>query len=213
MGRGALMMRFKEWFKLKSETDRPTKRSYMILIGLIGLLFLILSNVFSGSSDDTQAPIEESQWEDETKEKMSGNETNTNYEQLQNQMRQELEQALENISDVHDVEVSLQLDSSAIKVFEKNTTTTNQYTDENDQNGGTRSVEDESVEEQTVLLRQNNSEEPLLIQTQTPAIRGVLIVAKGVDQIHVKERVIDSVSRLLDVSTHRIAVMPKGEEE
>ncbi|MDQ0158592.1 stage III sporulation protein AG [Alkalibacillus salilacus] len=207
------MMRFKEWFKLKSETDRPTKRSYMILIGLIGLLFLILSNVFSGSSDDTQAPIEESQWEDETKEKMSGNETNTNYEQLQNQMRQELEQALENISDVHDVEVSLQLDSSAIKVFEKNTTTTNQYTDENDQNGGTRSVEDESVEEQTVLLRQNNSEEPLLIQTQTPAIRGVLIVAKGVDQIHVKERVIDSVSRLLDVSTHRIAVMPKGEEE
>ncbi|WP_411953416.1 stage III sporulation protein AG [Alkalibacillus sp. S2W] len=206
-------MQFKEWFKLKSETDRPTKRSYMILIGLIGLLFLILSNVFSGSSDDTQAPIEESQWEDEKKEKQSGNTTNSNYEHIQNQMRQELEQALESISDVHDVEVSLQLDSSAIKVFEKNTTTTNQYTDENDQNGGTRSVEDESVEEQTVLLRQNNREEPLLIQTQTPAIRGVLIVAKGVDQIHVKERIIDSVSRLLDVSTHRIAVMPKGEEE
>ncbi|NIK12415.1 stage III sporulation protein AG [Alkalibacillus almallahensis] len=206
-------MQFKEWFKLKSDTDRPTKRSYMILIGLIGLLFLILSNVFSGSSDDTQAPIEESQWEDEKKEKQSGNTTNSNYEHIQNQMRQELEQALESISDVHDVEVSLQLDSSAIKVFEKNTTTTNQYTDENDQNGGTRSVEDESVEEQTVLLRQNNREEPLLIQTQTPAIRGVLIVAKGVDQIHVKERIIDSVSRLLDVSTHRIAVMPKGEEE
>lgn len=66
------------------------------------------------------------------------------------------------------------------------------------------------VEDQTVLIRKNNNEEPLLIQTRNPEIRGVLVIAEGVDQIQVKQMVIDSVSRLLDVSTHRIAVMPKS---
>lgn len=43
---------------MKDESNRPTKRSYIILIGLLGLLFLIVSSVFSNNSDQQEpAPI------------------------------------------------------------------------------------------------------------------------------------------------------------
>ncbi|MET3684308.1 stage III sporulation protein AG [Alkalibacillus flavidus] len=206
-------MNFLERLKLKTDTDRPTKRSYVMLIGLIGLLLLIVSNVFSNDSSGPTPPSQEEAWTSDKQSEQSGDTDDQKIKSLQDDIRTNLEQALESVAGVHEVEVSLQLDSSAIHVYEKNETTTYQYTDEEDQNGGIREVEDESIDEQTVLMRENNREEPLLVQTKTPPIRGVLIVAKGVDQIHIKERVIDSVSRLLDVSTHRIAVMPKGEEE
>lgn len=121
-----------------------------------------------------------------------------------------LTEALNALAGVSDVQVVVQLNASDLKIYEKNQTTSYQKTDEDDQNGGTRTVDDETVEDQTVLIRKNNNEEPLLIQTRNPEIRGVLVIAEGVDQIQVKQMVIDSVSRLLDVSTHRIAVMPKS---
>ncbi|GAA0458060.1 stage III sporulation protein AG [Alkalibacillus silvisoli] len=208
-------MNFKSLFKLKDDMDRPTKRSYILLIGLIGLLFLIVSNIFSGQSDEQDPSFDDEQevWlgDDEESERTSAGEDDI--AGLQEEMQDELARALEAIYGVSDVDVVLQLDSSALRVYEKDTVEGYQTTDETDQSGGNRQVEDDTVEKQTVLVRDNNSEEPLLVQTQSPAVRGVLIVAEGVDQIQIKQMVIESVSRLLDVSSHRIAVMPKGEEE
>ncbi len=199
---------------MKDESDRPTKRSYILLIGLIGLLFLIVSNIFGGQSEPEDPSFEDEQevWLGDDGDEQASSEGDEIAE-IQKEMQTELERALEAIYGVSDVEVVLQLDSSALKVYERDTIEGYQKTEENDQNGGDRIVEDETIEHQTVLVRDNNSEEPLLIQTKSPAIRGVLVIAEGVDRIQVKEMVIESVSRLLDVSTHRIAVMPKGEEE
>ena len=46
----------KKIFKMKDDSNLPTKRSYIILIGLVGLLFLIVSNIFSGNSQQEQPP-------------------------------------------------------------------------------------------------------------------------------------------------------------
>ncbi|MDQ0350987.1 stage III sporulation protein AG [Alkalibacillus filiformis] len=207
-------MNLKSLFRLKDDTDRPTKRSYILVIGLVGLMFLIVSNIFTGQTDEQEPSFDEEQevflGNGDSEQASAGDHDITS---IQEAMQDELARALEAIYGVSNVDVTLQLDSSSLHVYEKNTITGYQSTDETDQSGGTRQVEDETIEEQTVLYRDNNSEQPLLIQTESPAVRGVLIVAEGVDQIQVKQMVIDSVSRLLDVSTHRIAVMPKGEEE
>ena len=50
---------------------------------------------------------------------------------------------------------------------------------------------------------------PVVIETKKPAIRGVLVVAKGADNIQVKKWIIEAVTRSLDVPSHRVAVMPK----
>ncbi|MFD2637408.1 stage III sporulation protein AG [Piscibacillus salipiscarius] len=205
----------KRFLKMKDESNRPTKRSYIILIGLLGLLFLIVSSVFSNNSDQQEpAPItnEEEVFLDKNEESQTSSGDDVASE-LRNQMQGELATALEALQGVSNVQVMLQLEASSLKVYEKNTIKGSQRTSETDQNGGTREVEDETVENQTVILRKNNSEEPLLIQQKYPSVRGVLIIAEGVDNPQKKQVVVEAVSRLLDVSTHRISVLPKDKEE
>ncbi|SEP73210.1 stage III sporulation protein AG [Piscibacillus halophilus] len=204
----------KKIFKMKDDSNQPTKRSYIILIGLVGLLFLIVSNIFSGNSQQEQPPSvdEEEVFLDKNEENQSNSEDDVASE-LRNQMQEELTTALENLQGVSNVQVMLQLEASSTKVYEKNTITGHQRTSETDQNGGTREVEDETVEHQTVIVRKNNSEEPLLIQQKYPSVRGVLVIAEGVDNVQKKQNVVEAVSRLLDVSTHRISVLPKDREE
>ncbi len=203
----------KKWLSSGSEENRPSKRSYILLIGLIGLLFLIVSNIFGGQADSNEIdPSEEQEvWLNKDQEKQE--EGIQSMESFQNALQEELTFALNRMDGISNVEVNLQLEASALKIYEQNTITGYQKTDENDQSGGTRQVEDETIEHQTVLTRENNIEKPLLIQTQSPAVKGVLVIAEGVDQIQNKQMVIEAVSRLLDVSTHRIAVMPKSREE
>ncbi len=208
-------MSLKQWFQTKTEDgQKPSKKSYILLIGLIGLLFLLISNIFSDSNEE-EVPLSDEQevWlKNEEKDSASGNAENQ-ISMVEDRMEEELTEVLNTLAGVSNVQVVVQLDSSDLKIYDKNQTTSYQKTDENDQSGGTRTVEDETVEDQTVLIRKNNNEEPLLIQTKNPRVRGVLITAEGVDQIQSKQMVIDAVSRLLDVSTHRIAVMPKSKEE
>ncbi|GEL77366.1 stage III sporulation protein AG [Tenuibacillus multivorans] len=209
-----MFQQLKDLLKMKNDTDRPTKRSYIILIGLIGLLFLIVSNIFSSDTNQNE-PTELEQEEvflDKNEDGDSVSEEEAASE-IRQQMQKDLSKAIETIEGVSNVQVMLQLEASSLKVYEKNTITGHQRTSETDQNGGTREVEDETIENQTVILRKNNSEKPLLIQEKNPSVRGVLIIAEGVDNLQIKQMVVESVSRLLDVSTHRIAVMPKDEEE
>lgn len=206
----------KDLFKMKNDSNRPTKRSYIILIGLIGLLFLIISNIFKNDTSDDQPIIEERQQEVWLSDKNDDDVTPSRDDvisDIQHLIQNDLENALESIQGISNVQVLVQLDASSLKVYEQNTITGYQRTEETDQGGGTRNVEDETIEQQTVILRKNNSEEPLLIQTKMPDIRGVLVIAEGVDQIQRKQMIVEAVSRLLDISTHRISVMPKDKEE
>ena len=95
-------------------------------------------------------------------------------------------------------------------MFEKNLITGKQITDEKDKNGGNREIEDHTEETEVVLVRQGDQEVPLQVQTKKPTVRGVFVVAKGVDHAEVKKWVVDSTSRILDVPTHRVSVMPKN---
>lgn len=68
----------------------------------------------------------------------------------------------------------------------KNIMKNKQITSETDSNGGKREVEDNSTEEQIVIIREGDKEVPLVRETEKPNIRGVLVVAKGAENIQVK---------------------------
>src|SRR5690625_7889355 len=100
----------------------------------------------------------------------------------------------EKIQGVSEVEVMVNLDSTNVKVYEKNLIKGQQTTDESDKNGGTRKVEDHTEETKAVLVRQGDQEVPLLIQTKKQTVRGVFVVAKGDDNATVQMCVIEDVS-------------------
>ena len=108
-----------------------------------------------------------------------------------------------------DVTVVVNLEATEEKVYEKNNVTQKQITDETDREGGKRTVEDSSKDEQIVIIRDGEKEVPIVQQTKKPSVRGVLVVAQGADNITVKKWIVEAVTKVLDIPSHRVAVMPK----
>jgi stage III sporulation protein AG len=185
----------------------------MILVLCIGAAFMIVGNVlFSDKSAPldskavTSTQAEATDVEAFSLKKDSNNKSISGYEE---EYEKQLKKALEEMLGVDDVTVVVNIDSTDKKVLEKNTVTKSQTTEEKDNEGGERKVQDNSTDQQLVIIREGEKEVPIVVEYQKPAIRGVLVVAKGAENIQVKKWIIEAVTRSLDVPSHRVAVMPK----
>jgi stage III sporulation protein AG len=207
------------WLKqLLSKSEKPekknTKYQYLLIVGIFGTTIMLANNIlFSDTKRGETVPTFQNQTVTEedveafgNKTGGSGNDTISDYESA---YEAELKDALEQMLGVNKVSVIVNVDATDKKVLEKNTVTQTQTTNETDREGGTRKVEDVSVDEQLVIVRSGEKEGPILIETKKPSIRGVLVVAQGAENIQVKKWIIEAVTRVLDVPVHRVAVMPK----
>lgn len=209
----------KRWFERLFRTNRDHNNEqpllqgrYILYIALGGLLLIIFSNFFIKDNTVENAPnidMIEPQTKDHSTEVIN-NKAEDIVSDVEKKYEEHLEKMLNKIKGVSEAEVMVNLDSTNIKIFAQNNTRGLQTTEESDKNGGQRKVEDQTEEVQVVLTRQGDQEVPLLIHTKKPAVRGVFIVAKGVDHGNVQLSVIDAVSKVLDVATHKISVMPKN---
>jgi len=206
----------KKIFRNPDSSDKVSKKTgYIIVIGLAGLLLLIIGNLFSsdGGDDDSSMNYEppDNAEEQNTDETLSNKSSETSdVDEIEASYEEDLRNMLNKIESVSEAEVMVNLDSTKVKVYEKNLITGQQVTEESDTNGGTRDIEDSQKETEVVLVNQGDKEVPLLIRTDKPDVRGVFVVAKGVDHATVEQWVVESVSRVLDVPTHRVSVMPKN---
>lgn len=206
------------WLKKRMNADgksekKAGKYQYMLLVLCIGAAFMLAGNVlFKSKSDAQNLPATASEKTAASDvpafgmKKSSGNNPITNYEQA---YEEQLKKALEDMLGVGNVTVVVNLDSTDQKILEKNRVTKTQTTDETDQNGGQRKVVDSSTDEQLVITRKGDQESPIVVETKKPEIRGVLVVAKGADNIQIKSWIVEAVTRVLGVASHRVAVMPK----
>lgn len=201
--------------KIIQQTDskgKNKKTNYLIILGLIGILLIIISNTFQSMSEkeEENERIQLIEEETESENDVQTASSMTEVGDLEVSYENELREMLTKIDGISEVEVMVNLDSTNVKVYEKNLILGQQTTDESDQNGGIRKVEDHTKESQVVLIRQGDQEVPILIQTKKPEVRGVFIVAKGADHPTTKQWIVESTSRVLDVPTHRVSVMPKN---
>lgn len=187
------------------------KLRYGIIIALAGALLLIVSNIFStNESTDIRKDMNDAIETNGKQSSKQGVSEDTSFiEEIESNFEKDLERMLNEISGVSEVEVMINLDSTNIQVFDKNLVVGKQTTDESDTNGGTRTIEDQTEETETVLVRQGDEEVPLLVHTKKPKVRGVFIIGKGINDVEKKKWVIESVSRVLDVPTHKVSVIPK----
>lgn len=186
------------------------KKKYLIIVGVSGILLILAANVFTDSSKNVETAIEVPPQQETTPAFTEKKSTTSNVDELEESYEKELKDLLNEIQGVSEVEIMVNLDSTKVKVYQKNLITSKQTTDESDKNGGTREIEDYTQESQVVIVRQGEKEVPLLIQTKKPDVRGVFVIAKGVEQATVKKWVVEAVSKVLDVPTHRVSVMSKS---
>ncbi|WP_243290204.1 stage III sporulation protein AG [Bacillus sp. FJAT-47783] len=192
---------------------KNSKSQYVVVLFLIGIAFMIVSNFFSQSQRETMETINDINGSEGTEVFKQTDENQSTIDIFEQEYENQLKEALETIVGVDDVTVVVNVDSTSEKILEKNTVTQSQSTTESDRNGGTREVGDQSTDEQVVIIRKGDQEAPIVIKVEKPEIRGVLIVAKGVENIQIKKMMTDAVTRVLDVPSHRVAILPKKSKE
>lgn len=208
----------KKWLQQLFKKEPGQKLSkrvrYTISIGLLGVGLLIIANLFSSSPDNSgmkldKAPTGAISEEEQAVMSESARGKPKEAQELEESYEEELVRMLDKVQGISQVEVMVNLDSTNMQVYEKNLVSGKQTTDETDTNGGARIIEDNTEETQTVLVRQGDQEVPLLVHTKKPRVRGVFIIAKGAEKAEARKSIVESVSRVLDVPTHRVSVIPK----
>jgi stage III sporulation protein AG len=207
--------------KLLKKTGSGKKRKlplhYVMLLGCVGIALMIAGNLLNNQPADEQQPLPvfneaESEEEPAFGQKTSSADPNSMVD-YENRYENQLREVLNEIVGLKDVSVMINLAETESSIYEKNTSTKQQKTDETDREGGKRQVDDVSKDEQLVIIRSGDQEEAVLVRKEKPDIRGVLVVAKGVENAQVKGWVVEAVSRVLDVPSHRVSVMPKKTKE
>ncbi|CAH0177850.1 hypothetical protein SRABI96_01354 [Peribacillus sp. Bi96] len=195
---------------------KPSLYVYALIVVLLGAGIMMVGNLLT-TNQTGQTP--EAKTVFNNKQEDEGNDVETFGQKNQSEfkttkdyeiyLQNEMKEALESIAGVKDVKVVIYVDASEKKVYERNKVTQKQVTSETDQEGGKRTVEDTSVDEQLVLVKSGEKEGPIISETKKPSVRGVLVVAKGAENIQIKKWIVEAVTRSLDVPSHRVSVMPK----
>ncbi|MBD1378799.1 stage III sporulation protein AG [Metabacillus arenae] len=202
----------------EGENKKLSKFHYLIIVFVIGIAFMLVGNLLTKDEEASSSlpaanfESEEAKEDKEVFKQTKGGDSITigDYEK---EYENQLKDTLETIIGVDDVSVVVNVDASSLKVLEKNRVTQSQVTNETDKGGGERKVEDQSIDEQVVIIRDGENESPIVLQTKKPEIRGVLVVAKGADNVQIKKTIVEAVTRSLGVASHRVAVAPKKMKE
>ncbi len=199
----------------RQQAQRQLLSPKLVAIFIVGVMLMLGSHYFSVKKDAaaielqkaTEKPAESSAVEAwGTAGKAS---PNTKKSSLEKSYEMELAGALELMAGVSDVTVVIKLASSERKVYEKNYSTTDKETKETDKNNGKRTIGESTSDNKVVIINDGNRDIPLEIETEMPEVKGVLVVAKGMDDIVLKEKVVEAITRLFDVPSHRVAVVAR----
>ncbi|MGD6966986.1 stage III sporulation protein AG [Rossellomorea vietnamensis] len=190
---------------------KPGKYQYFLIVLLFGVAIMLISDMWGGGDQEKSMVMETSTQPEEDVPAFGKKDSKDSVmEQYEDRYENQLREALEEIAGVSDPTIVINVESTERKVYEKDSSSQTQLTKETDREGGNRSIEDKTSDDKLVIIKNGDSEVPVILETKKPKISGVLVVAKGADNIQVKKWIIESVTRVLDVPSHRVAVMPKN---
>lgn len=119
--------------------------------------------------------------------------TSTDYASYVNSLNSELSTLISSMDGVGDCRVMITLKNTSEGVYAKNT--------ENSRNDSSYSENNEYV-----IYDGENGDSPILLKENFPEIEGVAVVCSGGDNVVVREKIIQCVSALFNISSNRISV-------
>ncbi|HEY8342249.1 MAG TPA: stage III sporulation protein AG [Calditerricola sp.] len=195
------------WFRFgggAGEGGKLTPLQWLILILCVGVGVMLVGNTLAIEKDVPPEPMAR-----DAPAAIPGGDEPQTIKQLEEHYESQLREMLELVMGVSDVSVMVSLETSPEQVVQVNRDNRQQVIEEQDSRGGTRKTTDTTQRDQVVVVNQGSGEKPVVIKTRQPKVRGVLVVARGVENAQVKRWVVEAVQRVLDVPAHRVSVLPK----
>ena len=178
------------WKKAVSIFNTDKKIKWIVLIGMIGILLILLSEILPQSTKTPQDAVSVS----------IDNET------FCRQTEEKIYNLVSSIQGVGEAQVWVTLESGAEYVYLqeeiRNTDTTKDYNSE-----GVKTLrEKDNSEQKYILVNKNGEEQPLLQKLLEPTVQGVVIVCEGAGSAQVNEQVVNAVTCALGISSNRVYV-------
>lgn len=188
----------KKWF-------RKDNLIVLILAGVL-LVIIALPTKDSGGTEGLQAEGETTA-EELPEDRADIPDAAGSDEEYARQMEQRLREILSQMEGVGQVRVMITLKSSQELVVEKEQPYLRSSTNENDAQGGNRSVNQLETEDNTVYRTDGSVSEPYVIKTLPPQIEGVVVVAEGAGSGTVNRTIVEMVQALFGVEAHKVKVV------
>lgn len=187
------MLKFPDIKKLLKENK---KLANVLILAVIGLLLIIIGDVFVNGSSSKSTSQETS---------AADIKVISDYEDSK---RTELKNILEKTKGVGQVEVMLNFESGEEVVPAVNVTDSVSNTKEQDNQGGTSTTTQKNSGTTVVMQNDNGSTQPLIIKTYKPKVIGAYIVAEGAASNLVQLEIKSTVSNLFNITADKVCVMP-----
>ena len=128
------------------------------------------------------------------------------------QLEERVKEILKHVEGVGEVDVMIVLKSSEEKVYRVDKSTSSSITEEEDQNGGTRKVNNQELQENTILPGDSAAKQPVVEKELKPEIAGIIISAEGGASPTVKSEISAAMEALFDIPPHKIKVLKRVDQ-
>lgn len=216
MKKDELITKLKQWFtnEQSKQKNKTTFNAYFYMIIGIGVFIMLLSNLTSTfQENDPNVVSVDTDYETAEEEVAAEPSHPSSIVEYEKYYETQMKEILSDVIGVSNVSVKVNVASTERKIHEKDRRNEKQVTEERDQEGGTRTIESQSLDEQVIITNDGERDQPVVIASEKPQVTGVIVVAQGAEQLQVKQQIIEAVTRFLHVPSHQVSVLPKKIKE
>ncbi len=181
---------------LEKFSDKKKVENLITFLILLVILIVALNSIYN--EDESQAV-----------ENKEVNSLNTRNESYKTEFEIRLENILSKINGAGEVNVMVSYENEIKKIPMVDTKNITTITSEKDSAGGERKTEETNIEEIVIYESNGNLKSPVIQEYTVPKILGVIVVAEGAKDMTVKEKLINAVTSITDVASHKIQVLEK----
>ncbi len=189
------------------------KSQYILLILGFGVAMMLIQNLIQSPEPTSGMNIAAGEQESKPTFSMGkSDDPSSLIRELEEHYENQLKELLDEMIGVQDAEVMVILDSTFRKIVEKEISKQESTTDETDKNGGKRKSTTSQLDEKVIIIDGKDGKEPFIISVEKPKVTGVLIVADGAENLQVKNWIIEAVSKVFDMPSHKVSVLAKKQK-
>lgn len=198
--------KLKNIFQKKEEDGNNKKKIENLVVFLVILIItLIVINVIWNGDKKEDKNIDSNKKLADTSIQ-NNNDNNLVNEKTETNLTTDLEEILSNINGVGKVKVMITYSETSSIVPVYNEESTMQNTEETDSEGGSRKVSQTDTRKE-VIYEENDGNKTLITQSViSPKIEGAIITAEGAVNPTVKSDIIQAVSAVTGLATHKVQV-------
>lgn len=177
----------------------------LIIIALVAVVFIFISDYAFRGNSPKKSTDNNTATETTSNEVVSNKDADYQYEK---ELEDKLTAILESMDKVGKVKVMIHLGAGEEKITVFNSNNSNSVTDEKDNNGGNRKINQSNKGNTVVMKSENGNSEPFVSQTKKPVITGVVVTAEGASTELTKLIITKTVTDLFDIGTNKVNVYP-----